>query len=113
MTRAEKVLLVALPAALVLTAACRFIQHTDQEYSYWITQYGESLMWLEARCAELRTPGACRAAQDRLSFVAALESHRDRVTAWWWPTLALTVAAWLVAGFSSLPIVKRLLRRRE
>lgn len=113
MTRSGKVFLAALPVALLLSAALRFIHHTESEYSYWIAQYGESVAWLEARCAELGTPGACASAQDRRTFVSALESYRDSVTAWWWPALALTIVAWAVALASFVPIARRLLNRRR
>lgn len=113
MTRSGKMFLAALPVALLLSAALRFIHHTDREYSYWIAQYGESVVWLEARCAVLNTPGACGTAQDRRSFVLALETYRDRVTAWWWPTLVLTTVAWIVALVSLIPLARRFLGRRS
>lgn len=106
-SRWERVLVVALVAALLLSAACRFIYHTDREYSYWISLYGESVVWLGERCAELRTPGVCGTAEDRRSFVLSLESYRDNVTAWWWPTLVLTVIAWIAVVASFFQVVRR------
>jgi hypothetical protein len=113
MNRWEKVLLVALPAALLLSAACRFIHHTDREYAYWIALHVETVAWLEARCAELATPGACGTAHDRRSFLSSLESYRARVTAWWWPTLALTVAAWGAALAALVSMVRGYINRRR
>lgn len=113
MSRWEKVLLVALPLALLLSAACRFIHHTDREYAYWIALHGETVAWLEARCAELATPGACGTAQDRRSFLSSLESYRARVTAWWWPALVLTVLAWGAVLAALASIVRRALSRRH
>jgi hypothetical protein len=113
MSRREKVLLVALPVALLLSAACRFIYHTDGEYSYWITLYRESVAWLEGRCTELNTPGACSTAQNRRSFLSSLESYRQSVTAWWWPTLILTAIAWVAVLAALVSIVwKSLCRHR-
>lgn len=109
MTRSGKALLVALPVALLLSAALRFIHHTDREYSYWISLYGESVVWLEGRCAALNTPGACGTAQDRRSFVSALESYRDSVTAWWWPTLVLTTMAWVAVVALLVPPARKFL----
>jgi hypothetical protein len=112
MSRWEKIFLIALPAALLLSAACRFIYYTDREYSYWIALYGESVAWLEGRCAELSTPGACDTAQDRRSFLSSLESYRDSVTAWWWPALVLTALAWVMVITSLVSIAWQFLSRR-
>jgi hypothetical protein len=113
MSRWDKLLLIALPAALLLSVACRFIYHTDRDYAYWIALYGETLTWLEARCAELETPGACRTAQDRRSFLGSLESYRERVVAWWWPALVATCLAWTAALSALFAIVQRLVSRRK
>lgn len=113
MSRWDKVLLIALPAALLLSAASRFIHHTDIEYAYWINLYGESITWLEARCAELDTPGACDAAQDRRSFLHSLESYRERVLAWWWPALVTTGIAWSAVLVALVAIALRFLRGRR
>ena len=113
MSRWEKMLLVALPLALLLSVACRFIHHTDLEYAYWIDLYGDSVKWLEARCAELDTPGACGTAQDRRKFVASLESYRQQVLAWWWPALIATVLAWLATLVPLFAIAWRFLRERR
>lgn len=113
MSRWGIVLLVALPVALLLSAACRFIHHTDREYAYWIALHGETVAWLEARCAELATPGACGTAQDRRSFLSSLESYRARVTAWWWPALVLTVLAWGAVLAALASIVRGALSRRH
>jgi hypothetical protein len=113
MSRWEKTLLIALPTALLLSAACRFIHHTDREYSYWIALYGESMAWLEERCAELSTPGVCGTAQDRRSFLISLESYRDSVKAWWWPTLVLTALAWVAVLASLVSIAWQFVSRRN
>ena len=113
MPRWKKAILVASLVALPLTAACRFIHHTDREYSYWIRLYGENVVWLEERCAELRAPGACDRAEDRRSFLAALESHRASVAAWWWPSVILTALAWLTLVASLIAGARGLLSRRK
>lgn len=113
MSRWDKVLVIALPAALIFSAACRFIHHTDNEYAYWINLYGESISWLEARCAELDTPGACDTAQTRRSFLDSLETHRERVLAWWWPALVATGLAWSAVLASLAAIALRFLRDRR
>ena len=113
MTRWEKVLVIALPAALALSVACRFIDHTDREYTYWINLYGESIAWLEARCEELNTPGACGTAQDRRSFLISLQSYRDGVKAWWRPALVLTAIAWTAVLASLVVVLWQFLRRRH
>ena len=111
-SRWEKTVLIALPVALLLSASCRFIYHTDRDYSYWIDLYGETLTWLEARCAELETPGACRSAQERRSFLQALDDYRARVLAWWWPAIVATALAWVVVLASLTAIGYELVRRR-
>ena len=112
MSRWEKTLLIALPVALLLSVSCRFIYHTDRDYTYWIDLYGETLTWLEARCAELETPGACRSAQERRSFLQSLKDYRARARAWWWPAIAATALAWGVVLVSLTAIGHRLVRRR-
>jgi hypothetical protein len=94
MNRWGKLLLAALPLALLLTAGYRFIQHTNVEYSLWIAFYGAAAARMEARCAEKRTPDICDAARKRRSFVAEFESHRTAVLAWWWPTVVMMALAW-------------------
>lgn len=113
MSRWEKLLLIALPLALLLSVASRFIYHTDFEYAYWIDLYGDSVKWLEARCAELDTPGACGTAQDRRKFVTALESYRSQVLMWWWPALIATALAWLATLVTLAAIVWHYMRERH
>lgn len=113
MDRWKKVMVVALLVALLLSVACRFIYHTDREYSYWISLYGESVLWLEERCAELKTAGACVAAEERRSFLSALETYRERVAAWWWPTVVLAALAWIAVVASFVPGASRLFSRSE
>jgi hypothetical protein len=112
MTGWQKLLVIALPAALMLTAAWRFIEHTDRDYTYWIRLHGESVAWLEARCAELHTPGACGTAQERRTFLTALETYRARVTAWRGPAVVAMLIAWIGAGAAVIAIVWEWVRRR-
>lgn len=111
MSRSGKILLVSLPLALLLTAAFRFIQHTDREYSGWIVIYGESTILLEARCAELRTPAACATARGRKALVAEFRDYRDSVIAWRWPVLTAMLLAWVTAIVSCFCIARRFARR--
>ncbi len=113
MTRWGKVLVVSLALALLLTAAFRFIQHTDREYSQWIQTYGESAKRLEARCAEFRGPGICAAARDRRSFVVELENYRNSVMAWWWPTLVTMLLAWMAMIIPLFRVARRFFHRRS
>lgn len=112
MSPVGKVLLVALPLALLLTAAVRFIHHTDREYSQWIAFYGERAKRLEERCAELTTPGVCTIARNRRSFVSELQHYHQNVTAWWWPTLGAMLLAWAAAIISFIPVARSLILRR-
>lgn len=111
MSRWYKAFLIALPLALLFTIGSRFIQHTDRQYSYWINLYGESVAWVEARCAELSTPGACAGAHERRSFLASLRAYRDRVNAWWRPALAMAAIAWMSALASLAVLAWQRLRR--
>ena len=111
MNRWGKVLLAALPLALLLTAACRFIYHTDRDYSQWMAIYGKSTTRLAAHCAERNMPGACSAARDSRLFTDALTTHHAKVMAWWWPTFVSMLIAWLTAIVSMLPLAWSLLRR--
>ena len=113
MSRWGKVFLIALLPALLLTAAARFIYHTDREYSPWIALYGESAKRLEARCAEFKTPGICTAARNRKSMVAELQGYYDSVMAWWWPTLGAMLLAWIAVLVSLLSVARRILLRRS
>ena len=113
MSRGGKVLLVCLPLAILLTAAVRFIHHTDREYSQWIALYGERAKRLEARCAELKTPRVCTAARDRRSMVTELQGYHGSVMAWRWPTLVAMVLAWIAAILSLVPVAQRLILRRS
>jgi len=58
MNRWTKLLLISLPLAIVLTAAFRFIQHTDDEYSFWVEIYAETTALVEARCVAIRSAAA-------------------------------------------------------
>lgn len=114
MSRWGKLLVVLLPAALLLTAAVRFIHHTDREYAQWIALYGESAARLEARCAELKAPGICSAARNRRSFVAELQGYHATVMAWRWPTYVAMVLAWIAVTISLFSVVRRFfLHRRD
>ena len=104
MSRGGKALLVALPFAIFLTAAARFIHHTDREYAQWIELYGRSAARLEIRCAELKTPGVCTMARNGRSFVAELQRYRDDVMAWWWPALVTMLLAWIAAIIALVPV---------
>lgn len=113
MNRWAKILLVSVLLAILLTAAFRFLHHTDREYSQWIRIYGESATRLEARCAELKTPRACAAARDRRSLVTEFESYHGKVMAWWWPTLVAMSLTWIAAIVSLFPIARRFFFRRR
>lgn len=113
MSRGGKLLLVALPLALSLTAAVRFIHHTDREYSQWIELYARSAARLEIRCAELKTPGVCAMTRNHKSFVAELQRYHDNVMAWWWPTLGAMLLAWMAVIIPLVPVARRILLRRR
>lgn len=113
MSRWGKLLVVLLPAALLLTAAVRFIHHTDREYAQWIALYGESAARLEARCAEIKAPGVCTAARNRRSFVAELQGYHANVMAWWWPTYVAMLLAWVAVIVSLFSVARRILLRRR
>lgn len=113
MSRWGKVLLVSLPSALLLTAALRFIHHTDREYSQWIDLFGQSAQRLEARCAELKIAGVCAAARKQQAFVGELQSYREKVVMWWWPTLVAMLLAWIAALVSLFRLARRILLRRS
>lgn len=97
MSRGRRLLFVSLPLAIVLTAACRFIQHTDSEYGFWVQTYGETAAMLEARCAALASPAVCARAVERRSLAREFQTYHDAVMAWWWPALLATLGAWLAA----------------
>lgn len=113
MTRWDRMVLIALPAALLLSVSLRFIHHSDREYTYWIDLHREGVAWLEARCAELHTPGACGTAQERRAFLDSLESYRARVNFWRWPVAALAAVAWAGVIVSITALLWQSLRRRE
>lgn len=110
MTRWNKIFLATFTAALLLTVAWRFIDHSDREYSYWIDLHRQSVAWLEARCAELHTPGACGTAQERRAFLMSLEDYRDRVNGLRRPVVVLTALAWLAALASLAGSLRQTLR---
>ena len=65
-----KLLLISLPLAIALTATFRFIQHTDDEYSFWVEISAETAALVEARCVAIRsaaTRGSPRMAGRRRS----------------------------------------------
>ena len=109
MNRWVKLLLISLPLAVVLTAAFRFIQHTDNEYSFWVEIYNETAALVEARCVALRSPAACA----RDSRVSEFQVYRDAVMQWWWPALLAAVLAWLVAALSFLGVIRHGRGRRS
>lgn len=106
-------LAVSLVLALPLTAGLRFIVHTDREYSGWITVFGASARLLATRCAEQKTSTACAAAGTRSAMVSELRNYRDNVTAWWWPTLAATLLAWMGALVSCAGFARERIRQRR
>jgi cobalamin synthase len=112
MSRWRRLLLVTLPLALVLTAAFRFIQQTDAEYSFWVHAYGETATLLEARCAALASPAVCTRAKERRSLASEFRSYRDQVLAWWWPTLVSMLLAWAAASASLMAIAVQSYHRR-
>jgi len=112
MRRWGKLLVVLLPAALLLTAAVRFVHHTDREYAQWIALYGKSAARLEAHCAELKTSGVCTAARNRRSFVAELQGYHVSVMAWWWLTYVAMLLAWFAVIISLFSVARAFFRRR-
>lgn len=109
MNRWVKLLLISLPLAVVLTAAFRFIQHTNDEYSFWVEIYNETAALVEARCVALRSSAACA----RDSRVSEFQVYRDTVMRWWWPALLAAALAWLVAAVSLFGVVRHLRHRRR
>ena len=103
MNRWTKLLLISLPLAIVLTGAFRFIQHTDDEYSFWVEMYAETAALVEARCVAIRSPAAC----GRAARVNEFQVYRDAVMAWWWPALLAAALAWLVAAVSLVATVRQ------
>ena len=89
-----KLLLISLPLAIALTATFRFIQHTDDEYSFWVEISAETAALVEARCVAIRSAAAC----GRAARVNEFQIYRDAVMAWWWPSLLAAALAWLVAA---------------
>ena len=109
MNRWVKLLVISLPLAVVLTVAFRFIQHTDNEYSFWVEIYSETAALVEARCVALRSPAACA----RDSNVSEFQIYRDAVVQWWWPTLLAAAFAWLVTAVSFLGVARHGRGRRS
>ena len=107
MSRWGKLLLLSLPLALALTAALRFIQHTDQEYAFWMAAFGEIATEFEARCAASRSPDICARASDRKAFADGLKAHHDAVLAWWWPVVVPMALAWAAATIALIAVVRR------
>jgi cobalamin synthase len=107
MGRWGKLLLVSLLLAIALTAAFRFIQHTDHEYAFWVSTFGETAARLEARCAALQSPDVCARAKERRSLADELRAHRDAVMAWWWPVLLAMLLAWSAAAVSAAAMVRK------
>lgn len=111
MNRWNKVLLVAVPLALVPTAALRYIDHTDREYSRWIETFDAGAALLDKRCADPRTPAACTAAGRHRALIAEYRDHRDSVVAWRQPVLAASLLAWAVVLVSAFRVVRGLFAR--
>ena len=103
MNRWVKFLLISLPLAVALTAAFRFIQHTDSEYSFWVDIYTETAAMVEARCVAIRSAAACA----RESRTSEFQLYRDAVMAWWWPALIAAALAWLAVAVSFFGLVRR------
>ena len=108
MNRWTKLLLISLPLAIALTAAFRFIQHTDNEYSFWVDMYAETAALVEARCVAIRSAAAC----GREARVNEFQVYRDTVMAWWWPALLAAAVAWLVAAASLVATLHQARGRR-
>ena len=108
MNRWAKLLLISLPLALALTVAFRFIQHTDNEYSFWVDMYAETAALVDARCVAIRSAAAC----GREARVNEFQVYRDSVMAWWWPALLAAALAWLVVAVSLVAILHRARGRR-
>jgi hypothetical protein len=108
MNRWAKLLLVSLSLAVVLTAAFRFIQYTDDEYTFWVDIYTETAALVEARCVAIRSADACA----RKSRTSEFQIYRDAVMAWWWPALLASVLAWLAAAVSFVGVLRHGCRRR-
>ena len=102
LNRWAKLLLISLPLAVALTAAFRFIQHTDNEYSFWVEIYAETAALVEARCVALRSPAACA----RESSVSEFQVYRDAVMLWWWPALLAMALAWLISAVSFVGVLQ-------
>lgn len=113
MSRRGKLLLVSLPLAIALTAAFRFIQHTDHEYTFWVATFGETAARLEARCAALKSPDTCARARERRAFADGFRTHRDAVLLWWWPVLVAMVLAWSLAAICAIAVMRNARRSRE
>ena len=108
MNRWAKLLLISLPLAIVLTAAFRFIQHTDDEYSFWVEIHAETTALVEARCLAIRSAAAC----GRTARVNEFQVYRDAVMAWWWPVLVAAALAWTVAAVSLVATLRHARGRR-
>jgi len=108
MNRWAKLLLISLPLAIALTAAFRFIQHTDSEYSFWVDMYAETAALVEARCVAIRSAAAC----GREAQISEFQVYRDAVMVWWWPTLLAAALAWLVATVSLVATLRGARGRR-
>jgi hypothetical protein len=108
MNRWTKLLLISLPLAIALTGAFRFIQHTDDEYSFWVDIYAETAALVEARCVTIRSAAVC----GREARASEFQVYRDAVMAWWWPALLGTALAWLVAAVSFVAALRCARSRR-
>ena len=108
MNRWTKLLLISLPLAIVLTGAFRFIQHTDNEYSFWVEIHADTAALVEARCVAVRSAAAC----GREPRVSEFQVYRDEVMAWWWPALLAAALAWLVAAVSLVATLRYARGRR-
>lgn len=113
MGRSKKTFLATLLLALLFTAAFRFIQHTDREYSEWIRIHEKSAQQLDEHCAGVKTAGVCASAQQRNVFLADLRRYRGTILAWWWPTLAAMLCAWAAAVASLIALARPFLARRR
>jgi hypothetical protein len=112
MNACAKTLIIALPFALLLSAALRFIQHTEREYAMWLDLIGPSAELLAQRCKETETAAICAAARQRQALAAEFRDYHDSVMRWWWPMLAAALAAWAATVVSIACLARRRLRRR-
>jgi hypothetical protein len=113
MDRRKKILLLCLPLALLLTAACRFIDHTDREYAHWIAVYRDIAAHLDRQCARRKLSEVCARAQERRAFLASLETYREGVVVWWWPAVGAASAAWIAITAVLIALARGHFSRRE